>query len=1334
MTLGPISAANGSDLDYTAGGSITLDDIVATGSDLSFTTISGVIVRPLGMFGLLGGAPDPVPGDITMDTADLTDSTLTQSAYGSILFNWINALRSAASLTADGDILFDLVTASRSSIILDAGGSILVRNELGVNPLIQFDDGDIGNGGALDNAYLSLAAGGDIGQMDLHLFVDIPALVTLHVPNVTNYFIDALDLPPVAEPPEAVHEGTDAEGNVVQGDYLKNINWQYFYSAIEAQTPEELADWIITSLPREDWSTELDASDIAALITAGQVFTPNSLAALLDDDTYSANAIRTLLRSDPNAAQTLADALVAAITRMETITPEPDPSDPGAPVVPYDVYTMEEQQALTLLATLVGEDAMQDMAGLLSGLLTSDQILALLQKAIDESLYPSDEPLYIDEPARAFTMHIGVSTGAGYVYNEGDITITQDIGDITAGYFRSERGDMTVSALGGSIFGIANPEKEHMLARYITLNALKNIGSAAVPLVVEEQQNRPVIVVGADMTYYEPVAPGEEPMTAFGTLFGEYTPGTPVEVPILMAALATLDTTGYEFHLKQVQALDEEGLPLLDRLGNAVLVWVLEVVVRYDWLRVDYPAEATRIDAAALTGDIYIDENTGDMGVGVISAGGDVQLRAPGSLIDVRTEDQHTAGNQNITAGGDVLLDSTSGAIGTTDDRIDLAVEGEVTARAYGTICLTDTGDLRLIVESETGRIYVTAENDLTMENSVTRANSPQDLMLGLIIAGGMASIRALGSIIEGDRLGYPASVIADTINLTALNGAIGTADNPFEVDTQNGNTGSGTFSAVGRELFIAEISGDLRLTHVVSTGAGDASGDIELSAPGSIFDVTGNNAAILQALAAQKAANEARNIADQAQARADVQDTYADREEQDYLDKQAASAAVDDALTEAQTAITDIQGAIDAATIDAALTDEERTALIDELNQNLADAIANRDNLQQELLDALDAELDAQLAAQAARFAADQAQADTDALKLTADNAQSTANLLLQAAGLAPITLSAAGNLTLRAGGAIGEDGNELSFASSGVLHMTAGTGGIFLAGAGDATIDRLTAAGPVILIMLGGIAQQPEPAMPGYGASQSGPRVIGTAVGLYALGGAVGTPETPIWLSTAMIDGMAMNGGFYIRNDGALQINNIYATGDASLLATGGMTAGIAGGAAANITANSLTLTSGGAIGASGNPLILLLHGPLTAKGEDMALDSMSHHAVQQIQSSAGVTIDSDGTVMGGPIRARNLTIHAYGDIGTQEIPLSVNVSGKVALTTDLGLIFFRNTYSGGKDKKPVPPVVPVTPGLPRTGGCAVVVGTILALLSMIALGAATVYKRKYHARPLK
>ncbi len=105
-----------------------------------------------------------------------------------------------------------------------------------------------------------------------------------------------------------------------------------------------------------------------------------------------------------------------------------------------------------------------------------------------------------------------------------------------------------------------------------------------------------------------------------------------------------------------------------------------------------------------------------------------------------------------------MLLDSATGTIGTVDARIDLAAEGGVTARAYGVICLTDTGDLLLTVESETGRIYVTAENDLTMTNAVTRANSPQDLLLGLIIAGGAANITALGGILEGDRLGYPAA------------------------------------------------------------------------------------------------------------------------------------------------------------------------------------------------------------------------------------------------------------------------------------------------------------------------------------------------------------------------------------------------------------------------------------------------------------------------------------------------------------------------------------------------------------------------------------------------
>jgi hypothetical protein len=63
--------------------------------------------------------------------------------------------------------------------------------------------------------------------------------------------------------------------------------------------------------------------------------------------------------------------------------------DPGAPVVPYDVYTIEKNsRRLICLRRSSVSDAMQDMAALLSGLLTTEQILALAAKAIDASLYP----------------------------------------------------------------------------------------------------------------------------------------------------------------------------------------------------------------------------------------------------------------------------------------------------------------------------------------------------------------------------------------------------------------------------------------------------------------------------------------------------------------------------------------------------------------------------------------------------------------------------------------------------------------------------------------------------------------------------------------------------------------------------------------------------------------------------------------------------------------------------------------------------------------------------------------------------------------------------------
>ena len=200
---------------------------------------------------------------------------------------------------------------------------------------------------------------------------------------------------------------------------------------------------------------------------------------------------------------------------------------------------------------------------------------------MEQSEYPQGTT-YDDAAARTFTMDIGISTGDGYVYNEGDIFITQRSGDLTAGYIKSERGDVTITVELGSIYGIENPNKEHILGRDVTLWAMDNIGSASQALIVEQRANHPTIVWNIDETVY----------------------GVPVA-----------------YVLEWVPVLDENGLPVFTRKGEAVMQWALKVVVRYDFLRVDYPAEATHLDATGLTGIVNIEEMTGDMGIGEIIGG-----------------------------------------------------------------------------------------------------------------------------------------------------------------------------------------------------------------------------------------------------------------------------------------------------------------------------------------------------------------------------------------------------------------------------------------------------------------------------------------------------------------------------------------------------------------------------------------------------------------------------------------------------------------------------------------------------------------------------------------
>ncbi len=78
------------------------------------------------------------------------------------------------------------------------------------------------------------------------------------------------------------------------------------------------------------------------------------------------------------------------------------------------------------------------------------------------------------------------------------------------------------------------------------------------------------------------------------------------------------------------------------------------------------------------------------------------------------------------------------------------------------------------------------------------------------------------GGLVLGDSLGRDAQVKGDSISLTAINGNVGTAEAPLLVDTnpdENGNPGILNAAANNGGVFITEISGDMTIGSITSTG-----------------------------------------------------------------------------------------------------------------------------------------------------------------------------------------------------------------------------------------------------------------------------------------------------------------------------------------------------------------------------------------------------------------------------------------------------------------------------------------------------------------------------------
>ena len=516
------------------------------------------------------------------------------------------------------------------------------------------------------------------------------------------------------------------------------------------------------------------------------------------------------------------------------------------------------------------------------------ELLEQLKKAAE-----SGRPTGIPKDPVSMVVEIGTSTGTTdgiNISNYGDITVIQKAGDLYIGRIETNRSDLTpgnialgnvtVKALSGSIIGLKQngtetEEPANITANNITLEAKKNISGLLTDLIQKEYQVSDKILTGKD---------GEE-----------------LEDPKI----------SFRMVKKNSETVDEDGNPI------TVTVWEPEFTVSG---YVDYTGnwvfDAKKegiLNASSEEGNIQIKEKEGNIGLGVITAPkGTVEIATDmdSDILDRRSEDQKEAGLVNITAGnGNSSL--TGKRIGTETDPITVDIRGKLLVDAIEDIRLEAKNSLDAQTDSQTGKVYASAEKDLTLSSSkksyggtgdlyVEKPKAGRDLTLAAagnlytdeltapgnvtakaggnitvdtvkagkdaaleaggdvlaetVKAGENASITAGGSILEGDRGDEPAAVTAKNITLIAGN-EVGTRENPYEVDTST----DGTLTVKADSAVIREISGDLTLKQV------ETKKDFVLDADGSVYDGNGN--------LADKAADAKADV-DKAQVKKDAVET----------------------------------------------------------------------------------------------------------------------------------------------------------------------------------------------------------------------------------------------------------------------------------------------------------------------------------------------------------------------------------------------------------------------------------------------------------------------------
>ncbi|MBQ4596421.1 MAG: hypothetical protein IJB14_05560 [Firmicutes bacterium] len=538
--------------------------------------------------------------------------------------------------------------------------------------------------------------------------------------------------------------GTEVESHEkIEGDYLDHIVDELRPEDLPFQTPEEIAERVIDQ-KGDDWLTIVNSEAVVKVIEDSKL--GKDIVTLATDDQID-NVLSNLRTNDKTASSTdkeLAEWVIkntkaypqlkGKLESGQKLTDEEilsvvngyEPSDSkdkkawrekkisgiitakdknGKTVGASELWDVmkeadTDEDRTALLAAIIEKqvekgskiETIYDLPGVVTGLLTEEEIKAIKQAAIDHSEIPAEaESGYNDEEPKGLTIEIGTATGNANIYNDGDINITVNgESDLTAEYIRSERGDIDINVEKGSLLS-TDSSKENILGGNVVLKASEDIGASIGAVDLQQRDNKPAVVVNLADTDESEISPG-------------------------------------------TVHLDENGK------------WVFDVALTYDWARKDIEDATMRLDAESENGSIALNEVEGGTGIGIISAAEDVAVTTDGDLTDVRADEEKEQGKDNITSGNDTVVEAPNGAAGTSESPIEVNVGGHMTADTKDDIHVESDEDLSITADTQDGTVTVSTDGDLVLDNTANAAHGTGDITV-YAEAGGNAEVTITGDI-----------------------------------------------------------------------------------------------------------------------------------------------------------------------------------------------------------------------------------------------------------------------------------------------------------------------------------------------------------------------------------------------------------------------------------------------------------------------------------------------------------------------------------------------------------------------------------------------------------